>query len=357
MEADPAAVTLEAFRPHEIEGPQLEALAAIENAVGAEQRPGDPPRSAEHFRRFYQGIAAVSDIDRRSWWAVAEGLPVGYASGETRTTGDNPRAMFIEIKVVPAWRRRGVGTRLLGALVGSARERERDLLMGWVQGPEPLDDLPGTAFGRAVGAEPRREEHLNRLQLDEVDPALLAAWLEQGPRRSPDIELVWRDDGFPDDELEGIAAVMQDTSAGEPTDDLDVEPMRFTAVSVREWMDLFNREGRAASVGLLRHLPTGRFVGYTMLTADPANPRVFDQFGTGVLPEFRRRGLGRWLKAAMLERMTARHPGRREIRTGNADSNAAMLAINRAMGFRPWVASATWQGATDEVARYLRATS
>jgi hypothetical protein len=56
------------------------------------------------------------------------------------------------------------------------------------------------------------------------------------------------------------------------------------------------------------------------------------------------------LKAANMEAMLGRNPSARVVRTGNADSNGPMLAINRQMGFEPFIAEATWQGSAYLVA-------
>jgi GNAT superfamily N-acetyltransferase len=61
-----------------------------------------------------------------------------------------------------------------------------------------------------------------------------------------------------------------------------------------------------------------------------------EQSITGVLPAYRRRGLGKWLKAEMLEGVRERLPQARYLETGNAEQNEAMLAINRALGFQPY---------------------
>src|SRR5215831_3939024 len=45
-------------------------------------------------------------------------------------------------------------------------------------------------------------------------------------------------------------------------------------------------------------------------------------------------GLGKWLKAAMLDHLRRAHPDTIWISTENAGSNAPMLSINRALGYR-----------------------
>jgi GNAT superfamily N-acetyltransferase len=75
---------------------------------------------------------------------------------------------------------------------------------------------------------------------------------------------------------------------------------------------------------------------------------------TGVFPQYRNKGLGRWLKAAMLDKVIKERPQVKYVRTGNADSNAAMLKINTELGFKPYMATALWQVEMEKVIGYLR---
>ena len=74
---------------------------------------------------------------------------------------------------------------------------------------------------------------------------------------------------------------------------------------------------------------------------------------TGVFPKYRNKGLGRWLKAVMLERILEKRPKAKYVRTANADMNAPMLKINNELGFKPYIAECVWQVETDKVAEYL----
>ena len=103
----------------------------------------------------------------------------------------------------------------------------------------------------------------------------------------------------------------------------------------------------------VRERATGAFAGISEVYWHPARPAILHQGDTGVFPQYRNRGLGRWLKAAMLDRVLRERPRVELIRTNNADSNAPMLRINTELGFRPYMARTIWQVETDRVRRYL----
>jgi hypothetical protein len=59
--------------------------------------------------------------------------------------------------------------------------------------------------------------------------------------------------------------------------------------------------------------------------------------------------LGRWLKAENLRRALDHQPAIEVVETFNATSNAHMMAVNEAMGFRRHRAFSTYQGPLDRV--------
>jgi mycothiol synthase len=75
---------------------------------------------------------------------------------------------------------------------------------------------------------------------------------------------------------------------------------------------------------------------------------------TGVFPQSRKKGLGRWLKAAMLAKVLNGLPQVKYIRTAKANSNTGMLKINPELGFKPYTADTLWQVDLQNVLDYLQ---
>ena len=55
----------------------------------------------------------------------------------------------------------------------------------------------------------------------------------------------------------------------------------------------------------------------------------------------------------MLREVRQEWPELRYVRTGNADSNAAMLKINYELGFKPYRSQTIWQVGLAQVQAYL----
>jgi RimJ/RimL family protein N-acetyltransferase len=195
--------------------------------------------------------------------------------------------------------------------------------------------------------------HENDLDLTTVDRGLLERWIEQGQRRAGgEFELGWWDNEYPESLHEEIAA-MFDAMNRAPRGDLEIEDTRWTANELRQFEGWDRATGNDRWTLYARHRETGRIAGWTEVGWHPNRPHILGQRGTGVFPEFQGRGLGKWLKAAMLERVLRERPQVRYVRSQNAFQNAPMMAINEALGFRPHFSRYTWQVETERVVAYL----
>jgi ribosomal protein S18 acetylase RimI-like enzyme len=92
----------------------------------------------------------------------------------------------------------------------------------------------------------------------------------------------------------------------------------------------------------------------TDTTWAPYRRTVVEQRFTGVRPDSRGRGLGKWIKAAMLELLRQRHPEIESVVTENAGSNVPMLAINKKLGFKQYRAETEYQISRDTLAARVK---
>ena len=128
-----------------------------------------------------------------------------------------------------------------------------------------------------------------------------------------------------------------------PANDLDVADTVVDAFMVRAEI-----EARAAREleyrGVIAVTASGEAAGTTQVFVNVHQPAMSWQWDTVVLPAQRGRRIGRWVKAAMWQWLRSTEPEVTMLHTGNAASNAHMLAINTEMGFRPTHLMGCWQG-------------
>jgi GNAT superfamily N-acetyltransferase len=187
----------------------------------------------------------------------------------------------------------------------------------------------------------------------DLDRVLLRDWQARAAERASGFELLWSEDALDDDLLPRACELANAVSDDIPRGDLQMESFRVTPEQVREMERGALASGDRMWFAFAREAATGTLAGFTMLFWNPHAPYRANQGITGVLPKYRGLGLGRWIKAAMLERLAVERPEVRFVRTSNADSNAAMLGINRALGFRPYSSEVSWQVPVERVEAYL----
>src|SRR5919204_5820899 len=112
----------------------LARFHALEAACHEELNPGHPPRSLEEAVAFHRHLPATQTSCH---WLADGGMAAVYVHG--------PTATFLELRVDPARRRRGLGT----ALLERALERCRELGVEVLRGVHST--AAGAAFAAAVG--------------------------------------------------------------------------------------------------------------------------------------------------------------------------------------------------------------
>ncbi len=332
------------FDPRSAAEAEFIANNAFINRINAEIWPDDPPQTLDETKRNYRAVPA--------FWTPREWL-VRDAAGEVianATVGwpeveENRHLAESWIGVMPEWRRQGVATRLLRLVAERARDVGRTMLLASSFSTVPA----GEAFLARMGAKMGMAGYSNQLRIGDLNRELVRTWLERARILEPEFELGLWVGPYPEERLEAIARLRAVMNTA-PRDELDVEDQRPTAGHIRQSEESMTRRGIERWSMYVQERSTENLVGFTEVYWNALRPDFLGQGDTGVFPEYRERGIGTWLKAAMLERVLRDRPEVRLIRTGNAQSNAPMLSINSQLGFRPYLSRYAWQV---EVSRVL----
>lgn len=324
----PADLRLEPWDPPTSDAATWAAYHAYRRLRYAERRPDDPvtpDADAEVWLR-----RPDPDGESRRWLVWRGGDVVGVLGVGWTARGpmleSNRHLLGGSGSVLAAQRRRGVGTAMAGLVLQVLDAEDRRI---WTCSTE---EESGRAFLRALGAEPKMEASENRLDLQTVDWAMVERWADEGARRSPDTSLVFWPDRVPADAMDGYCVALTRLWNTMPFEDLDHGETIFTPAMLSDYQARIDAMHGAWHTMLTRE-PDGTISGITDISYTPGQPDRISQQFTGVDPDHRGRGLGKWLKAAMLLEVRRRYPDARWVITGNANSNDPMLAINRRLGF------------------------
>jgi GNAT superfamily N-acetyltransferase len=296
-----------------------------------------------------QNMPPYTEMHFWAAWNATQTEIIGKGFLMIHRVEENQHLAHFNISVLPEYRRQGIAREIFRYIVDVAQQEKRRMLMTII-----TDRVPGVAeFITRLGAFASQEGHSNQLQLKDLDRDLLARWLTDGQRNNAEFELGYWDGAYPEDKLQAMVELHELVNQI-PLGDLQVEAMHTSPAQLRQTEKNLFSGGCKRWTFYLIYRATGKFVGYTETTWNPNRPEFLQQDMTGVFPEYRNKGLGRWLKAAMLDKVLKELPQVKYIRSHNADSNAAMLKINNELGFKPYIVETLWQIETQKVLEYLQ---
>ncbi len=245
---------------------------------------------------------------------------------------DNQHLAYAEPLVRPGFRRRGVGTKLLNAVIETMRARRRTTLI--IEAHKPLDSesSPGWSFLRHHGFTPGILALHRVLDL----PASAEHLEELGKAVEPhhrDYRLVTWQDRAPDEWVPGVCEI-QSAFNEAPSGELELEAEVWDEERLRGGEERRRALGRSET-STIAVSSEGRVVALTeMMITDHRKGAVF-QGGTLVLPEARGHRLGMAIKVANLRRFQGTTQKATLVHSWNAEENGPMVRINDALGFRP----------------------
>ena len=305
------------------------------------------PWQLEELRATMQGVGGHSWSG--AWSAVKDGVTVG--AGWLRTPLlDNVELAELDVHVLPAHRRRGIGTALLELLEDEARARGRRVLTGLSSWPHDAgsggDGAPGPEFARARGYELALSEVQRELQLP-VDDGLLAGLASDAAGSHRSYTLRSWSGPVPDDLLQGWAEVTSILATEAPTGDLELEPEAVSTEAVREREETIARQGRT-KYNTVALSASGEVVAYSDLATTAHEKGHAYQWGTLVRRAHRGHRLGVAVKVANLLLLQRERPDITRLTTYNAEVNSHMIGVNAAIGFRPVARLGDFQKKLDE---------
>ncbi len=315
-----------------------------------ESRPDDPVRPDDLEERW---LKRESPFDfRYTFELVEDGVLKGLVSGSTARPGtpeydSNKHLFWADLYVRPDARRHGVASSMLPVLLDLMSTHGCTVLgIG-------TEDPSGHAFLNWLGAEARFSGAENRLNLSEVDWSMVERWVVEGRERSPQTKLEVYDGPLPEAMWEDFAPQLTIILNTAPLEELDHGLEVVTPAHMRDFYAQLTITDQRLHTMLTRE-PDGMISSVTDTTWAPHQPEVIEQRFTGVRPEARGRGLGKWVKAAMLLHLRDLYPEARWVSTANAGSNAPMLAINTKLGFKQYRAGTEYQISRDVLAARIQ---
>lgn len=342
------------FEPKKASREIWDAYHVYRKAVQAEFRPDDPVLPDEIVETRMKMDDPFSED--RQYLALSEGRIVGHAGWgvmKPDAPGYESNKNFIwgGGTVVADFRRNKVGVSWLGLLLDSMKDWDKTLLTVW--GVESED---GIAFMEWIGAEVKTRFKENRLDFKKIDWNMIEQWVDTGLDKNSDMEVTLYEDKLPGDFYEEYSPILSRLLMTMPFDDLEHGDIVITPEVLAE--DQKKRdELRSQHHTLVVRAPDGRLAAMTDVTWNPNKETFVNQMFTGVDPEFRGRGLGKLIKAKMLDFLRNKYGNVEWIVTGNANSNDPMLAINNQLGFFLYKQSHTYQLSRDALEEFIQSRS
>lgn len=337
-----------AFRPLDLRQAtenEYAGLSEFKNRMNREYYPDDPPIQLEEHVQSWKNMPN-SIYEAYAKWSSSNSEIFAYY--EIRVGGNEHLADFM-IEILPEYRNQGIGRQALKLLLLFAKKHKRTLLTSFTNDHIPASEI----LFEHLGARRGLVMNMNQLKVSEFDKTLVQKWLRRSEEKFLEFELSFLDGAYPEKIIDKIAALRQESGNDQPRADLDTKDMKITPDFLREMEQIIFATGNRRWTMYLMDRANGKAVGLTEMFWNPNRPVILNQGFTGVYSAYRNQGLGRWLKAEMMQKILREHPDVEFIRTGNANSNAPMLKINNEMGFKSYIVNTVWQVETEKIEKYL----
>lgn len=284
----------------------------------------DAPATPEEMRQEMLRIDPTRYVNE---WLVAEDhtsrAVAAYAWYHHVPWSHHPHKYRVRLAVHPEWEHRGIGRRLMDQVLASLRARGAERIKGAAREDRPRS----IAFLQRYGFVEHAREFESRLMVAQCD---LSRFPDHAHRAAEDSVILTTLAEELKRDPHCLLAVYQAhciLDIGAPRDDPDMP----TPPTSEEFLAQEIHHPRALLDAFFLAKFGDLYLGESALKRSDADATLLYQQLTGVLPEFRGKGIATALKILTIE--YAKRHGYREIRTWNSSKNGPMLAINGKLGF------------------------
>lgn len=309
--AMPGGLTIRDFGETDAE---YAALTAIENACYPEY-----PGTEDEWR--HDDATRPAHHKYRRWLAALDGELVGYASHYQFEGMFHPRRFGVSVVVHPEHQGKGVGRVLYNTVLAGLAPHDPLSLRTNIR--EDVARAMRFAADRGFVEDSRSWE--SRLDVMSFDPAPFAGAEERALAAGITITTMAELQARDPEHRRKLYALDVEATKDEP------HPEPPTTPSPEVYDSWVFDDPSYLPEGNFVALDGERYVGMSTLRTAPASPDELYVGFTGVLREYRGKGIAMALKLRTLA--FARERGTRTIKTWNSTLNRPMLRINEALGF------------------------
>lgn len=263
-----------------------------------------------------------SDGECRYWAGYVDGVLVGL--GKLSLPGaENSGIAQTEVTVHPDFRRQGIGTELLRALMLAVRDSGRPT----VNGSALKAGSSGAAWAGRLGFRVVNRTVIQELVINQTKPELWDVPVPDGYRLTSWV-------GSIPEELIASYAVARQAVQDAPLGESSIRLPRWDPARIRREERELAEQGTEERVVVAIQQATGEVIGVSGILTYAYRPESSFVNETSVVATHRGNGLGRAMKAAMMRQLIVERPQVRRVVTSTNADNVHMIAVNDAIGYQ-----------------------
>jgi len=311
-----------------------------QRTLSLEFRPFDP----SHYDRFVQIRNAnypdqtVSVAEWRSWEDALDKTKylqrrfecidqnnnqiLGFGEVSHAIDMYHPRKFMVNLLVDPPQQGKGIGRAIYERIANELSDLSA--IVAWSLNRENLPVR--IEFFKKRGFSEKQKLWESRLDLTTADPSRYRQYLDNASKQGITFTTLAEEQRKGPEALKKIHELVQLIMADMPRE------APFTPVSYQQWEALALRNPRFIPEGFMIAKDGPNYIGLSNVLRNETNPQLLNQDDTGVIREYRGRGIAIALKLKITE--YAQENGYTTIRTWNDSHNAPMLAVNTKLGFK-----------------------